>query len=58
MVNKVVKKQEQKDYHISLDEGLNHRFIKYMRVEFRKNSRVVTAIVKKALDDYLAKKGY
>ena len=56
MVNKVV--EEQRDYHISLDEELNRRLLKYLASEFRRGSHVVTAIFKKALGDFLEKKGF
>lgn len=56
MVNKVV--EEQRDYHISLDEELNLRLLKYLASEFREGSRVVSAIFKKALEEFLSKKGF
>lgn len=50
--------EDQRDYHVALDGELNQRLLKYLATEFRENSRVVSAIFKKALEEFLEKKGY
>lgn len=49
---------KQRDYHISLDEELNQRFLKYLTSEFREGSHVASAVIRKALEEFLRKKGF
>ena len=51
-------KRDRRDYHIRLDKELNKRLLRYLEAEFRPNSRVVTAIFEKALDNFLRDRSY
>lgn len=47
-----------KSFHITIDETLNRRLEKYTFTFFVQNSRVASAIFKKALDEFLIRRGF
>lgn len=49
---------ERKSYHITLDSALNRRLKEYTSAKYVQNSRVASAIFKKALDEFLSRNGY
>ena len=45
-------------YQIYLDKNLQARFIKYQKNNYTEGSRMNTATIRKAIDEFLEKRGY
>ena len=59
MAEKVVEEaSKQTKYQVYLSEELHNAFQRYMQENFPGDSRVTTAIIRKALAQFLQKEGY